>query len=208
MLTAQQNQWIFYEKMDRGYEKEKFEGLKIKASIAQKFRRYSRSISESQSMTLLLMMEFFEDNEVSPHDRLGETISSLKSQIKKRFNAVVAIIKNIEKTHHKPTTAILQTLFQEVSAVEKEEEEEFSFETPQLSTENEELTYYRNAYFSIQQNYNGLKYDMEEVIEKTTYVKNSFGNGHLKLEMTKAEFENLKQKLQDVHHYNQTGNSR
>lgn len=102
--------------------------------------------------------------------------------------AIVAIIKNIEKTHHKPTTAILQTLFEETSNIEKEEEE-YNFETPILITENEELTYYRNKYYTSQGNYNALKYDVENIIKKTKYIKSNFGTGHFRLEITKEEFE-------------------
>lgn len=188
--------------MDEGYEKEKFETFKLKTSVAKKFRKFCKKNVKSQSMTLLDMIDFFEVNEVSPNDRLGETITSLKYQIKKRFNAVVAIIKNIEKTHHKPTTAILQTLFEEASNIEKEEK--YNFETPTLITENEELTHYRNEYYKIQENYNTLKYDVKEIIQKTKYFKSNFGTGHFRLEITREEFEQLKQKLDDVHHHNTT----
>ena len=189
--------------MDKGYENEKFAGMRIKMSVAKRFRKFCKKFSKSQSMTLLDMIDFFEVNEVSPNDRLGETIASLKYQIKKRFNSVVAIIKNIEKIHHKPTTAILQTLFEETSNIEKEEET-FDFETPTLITENEELIYYRNEYYTNQENYNALKYDVEDIIKKTKYIKSSFGTGHFRLEITKEELEQLKQKLKDVHHHNTT----
>ena len=39
--------------MDEEYKKEKFETLKIKTSVTKKFRRFSRSLSKSQLMTLL-----------------------------------------------------------------------------------------------------------------------------------------------------------
>jgi len=57
--------------MDRGYEKERFEKLGIKVSVAQKFRQFCKKMSLSQSMTLLLMIEFFEDNGISPHESVG-----------------------------------------------------------------------------------------------------------------------------------------
>ena len=48
--------------MDKGFEKEKFETLKIKRSVAIEFRKFSKMLSKSQSMTLLLMMDFFNEN--------------------------------------------------------------------------------------------------------------------------------------------------
>lgn len=105
--------------MDKGYEKERFEGLKIKASAAKKFRRYCKKISKSQSMTLLLMVEFFEDNGISPEESIGPHIHTLENLIKKRINGVIAIMKDIEKNQTKPTVAMIQSLFEEAQPKNK-----------------------------------------------------------------------------------------
>jgi len=105
--------------MDKGYEKERFEKLGIKASVAERFREFCKKLSKSQSMTLLLMLDFFEDNGISPNETLGPNMQTLESEIKKRINAVIAIIKDIEKNHDKPTTAMLQSLFMEFEPKEK-----------------------------------------------------------------------------------------
>ena len=97
--------------MDKGYEKERFEKLGIKASVAERFREFCKKLSKSQSMTLLLMLDFFEANGISPNETLGPNMQTLESEIKKRINAVIAIIKDIEKNHDKPTTAMLESLF-------------------------------------------------------------------------------------------------
>ena len=93
--------------MDKGYEKERFEKLGIKTSVAERFRGFCKKMSKSQSMTLLLMLDFFEDNGISPNETLGPNMQTLESEIKKRINGVIAIIKDIEKNHDKPTTAML-----------------------------------------------------------------------------------------------------
>jgi hypothetical protein len=46
-------------------------------------------------------------------------MQTLESEIKKRINAVIAIIKDIEKQHDKPTTAMLQSLFMEFEPKQK-----------------------------------------------------------------------------------------
>jgi len=99
--------------MDFRYKKEGFETLKIKASIAKKFRSYCKEMSESQSMTLLLMIEFFERNAVSPYEIIGPHVQTLEALIKKRISAVIAIMKDIEKNQTKPTTAMLQALLEQ-----------------------------------------------------------------------------------------------
>ncbi|MEN8126115.1 MAG: BfmA/BtgA family mobilization protein [Bacteroidota bacterium] len=180
------------------FSKYNFSGINFKKEVASRFREFSKQISKSNTEALESMLNFFDWNGISPNDNLDVKIDGTK----KRINALIAIVKNIEKHQTKPTNAMLQTLFKEVSTAENNEEEEYDFGTPDLITENEELSHYRNEYFSTRENLNALKYDMEEIINKTTYVHGSFGGGYLKLDMTKEEFENLKQKLQDVYHHN------
>ncbi len=118
-MAAQCNQQIFHEKMDKGYEKERFESLSIKAPVAKKFKRYCKGISKSQSMALLLMLEFFENNGISPEDSIGPHIQTLENLIKKRINGVIAIMRDIEKNQTKPTVAMLQALFEEAEPKKK-----------------------------------------------------------------------------------------
>ncbi len=102
--------------MDKGFEKEEFETIKIKSSVAIEFRKFSKMLSKSQSMTLLLMMEFFNENGISPAEHLGPRMETLENRIsaliKKRMNGMIAIMKDIEKSQTKPTVAMMQTLFQ------------------------------------------------------------------------------------------------
>ncbi|MFN4763676.1 BfmA/BtgA family mobilization protein [Gillisia sp. Q332] len=105
--------------MDEEYKNEKFETLKIKSSVVKKFRRFSRSISKSQSMALLSMIEFFEMNGISPNEVIGPKMKTLESLIKKRINGVIAILKDIEKCQTKPTVAMMQSLFEEAEPKKK-----------------------------------------------------------------------------------------
>jgi len=102
--------------MDKGYEREEFETLKIKRSVAIQFRKFSKMLSKSQSMTLLLMLDFFNDNGISPAESMGPNMKALETRIsnlvKKRMNGMIAIMKDIEKSQTKPTVAMMQALFQ------------------------------------------------------------------------------------------------
>ncbi|MDT0677665.1 BfmA/BtgA family mobilization protein [Autumnicola musiva] len=98
--------------MDKGYEKEEFVTISIKASVARKFRKYSKGISKSQSMTLLLMLEFFEHNGIAPTEDLGPRMQTMENLIKKRINGVIAILRDIEKTQTKPTAGMLMALLE------------------------------------------------------------------------------------------------
>ncbi|WP_180268567.1 BfmA/BtgA family mobilization protein [Maribacter sp. 6B07] len=105
--------------MDKGYEKEGFVTFKIKISVAIRFRRFCKKMSESQSMALLLMIAFFEENGISPHEAIGPKMQTLESLIKKRINGVIAIMKDIEKNQTKPTVAMMQSLFEQAEPSKK-----------------------------------------------------------------------------------------
>jgi hypothetical protein len=101
--------------MDKGYEKESFTTISFKCSTAKKFRTFSKKMGASNTVTLLLMLDFFEDNGISPKESIGPQMKTLESLIKKRINGVIAIMKDIEKNQTKPTVAMMQSLFKEAA---------------------------------------------------------------------------------------------
>ena len=121
--------------MDKGYEKERFETIKIKSSVARKFKQFSRQMSKSQSMTMLLMLDFFEVNGISPSESIGPQMVTLEAKlamlIKKRMNGM---LKDIEKTQTKPTAAMLYALFEQAEQPQKKLilEKKFADETKQV----------------------------------------------------------------------------
>uniref|UniRef100_UPI00404827FF BfmA/BtgA family mobilization protein n=1 Tax=Mariniflexile sp. TaxID=1979402 RepID=UPI00404827FF len=109
--------------MDKGYEKEQFKSLSIKASVVDKFNKFCKEMSLSKSMTLLVMIEFFQENCISPTESMGPNMENLEKRIslliKKRMNGMIAIMKDIEKTQTKPTVAMLQSLFEQAEPPKK-----------------------------------------------------------------------------------------
>ena len=97
--------------MDEELQKERFEKLGIKTSVAIRFREFCKKMSRSQSMTLMLMLDFFEENGISPSESMGPRMETLL--IKKRMNGMIAILKDIEKSQTKPTAAMLYSLFEQ-----------------------------------------------------------------------------------------------
>ena len=110
--------------MDNGYEKERFDKLGIKTSVAKRFREFSKKMSKSQSMTLMLMLDFFEENGISPAESMGPRMETLEARmaalIKKRMNGMIAILKDIEKSQTKPTAAMLYSLFEKAEPIKKQ----------------------------------------------------------------------------------------
>ena len=124
--------------MDKEFEKERFEKLGIKTSVAIRFRKFCKNMSKSQSMTLMLMMDFFEENGISPSESMGPRMETLETRmatlIKKRMNGMIAILKDIEKSQTKPTAAMLYSLFEQSEATKKPLliEKKYRTEKPQV----------------------------------------------------------------------------
>ena len=105
--------------MDKGYEKEQFTTISFKCSTAKKFRTFSKKMGVSNSMTLLMMLDFFESNGISPNESIGQQMQTLENLIKKRINGVIAIMKDIEKNQTKPTVAMMHSLFEQAQEKSK-----------------------------------------------------------------------------------------
>lgn len=109
--------------MDRELKNERFEKLGIKTPVAIQFREFCKKMSKSQSMTLMLMLDFFEENGISPSESLGPRMETLETRmsllIKKRMNGMIAILKDIEKSQTKPTAAMLYSLFEQSEPTKK-----------------------------------------------------------------------------------------
>lgn len=137
--------------MDKRYKKEEFETLKIKSSVATQFRKFSKLLSKSQSMTLLLMLDFFNENGISPTERLGPRMETLENRvsnlIKKRMNGMIAIMKDIEKSQTKPTVAMMQALFQATEPSKKK-----LILAKEIKEEKNEVRYREKKYLNSNEN--------------------------------------------------------
>lgn len=177
------------------FSKYNFSAINIKKDIALRFREFAKQLSKTNTDALESMLNFFLYNGLAPDDDLG-----IKNDgTKRRINSLIAILKNIEKHQTKPTAAMLKTLFEETTNLETDEQ---TFESPELISENEELEYYRANYIKIQQDFNVLKNETLTLLNGISHVKGSFGKSYLKLEMDKTEYEQLKEKLTNVHNDN------
>lgn len=197
---------FFTKKMDKGYEKEGFTTLGIKSSVVIKFRRFSRMFGKSQSMTLLTMMEFFERHGISPDQHLGETMASMKLYIKRRFNAMVAIIRSIEKDQTLPTVGMMQALFQQELESEEDDgwEGDFEFFQQQLTEINtptnpelldKETTVPKIVHERLKEQLEELKQDFGHVLDHISVVRNHFGKEHLKVDLKPGAIEQYRNKL-------------
>lgn len=91
---------------------ESFISIRLKKKTAQRFQNFSKKHFKSHTETLSVMLDFFYYNEISPKERLGPTGRTIEASLKKRINAVIALMRDIEKNQTKPTVVMIQSLFE------------------------------------------------------------------------------------------------
>lgn len=96
-----------------------FSTVRFKIETAKRFREFSRKHFKSHSEAMATMLDFFLYNEISPKEKLGPTGRTMENSLKKRLNAIIAIIKDVEKNQSKPMLGMLQSLFEETEPKKK-----------------------------------------------------------------------------------------
>lgn len=96
-----------------------FIGIRFKKETAKRFQEFSRTHFKSHTEAMATMLDFFFYNEISPKEKLGPTGRTIETSIKKRINAVIAIMRDMEQTQTKPTVAMIESLFQTETPTKK-----------------------------------------------------------------------------------------
>lgn len=112
-----------------------FVTIRLHKRTVKRFKRFSKKITKSYSETMETVMDFFEWHGISPFSRFASQISKEEEKTRKRINAVIAIIRDIEQTQTKPTAAMLLSLFGEKM---KEEEKPVLVEKKYIKLTREE----------------------------------------------------------------------
>jgi hypothetical protein len=173
--------------------------VNLRISVAKRFRLFSKKIAKSHSETLCVIMDFFEWHGFLPSDRFERSIVQEIAKSRKRTEASIAIIKNIEKHQTKPTTVMLQSLFEVKSEQEQEAPEmvEKKFADSVLEEKPiENTTVPKIRYERLEDNMNSVREDFIQVLDKVKTVKNNFGKSYLKLELTEKELVKFRRTLE------------
>ncbi|MFD0797195.1 BfmA/BtgA family mobilization protein [Maribacter chungangensis] len=181
--------------------KETFSTLRVKIPTAKKFRKFSKDLFQTHTEALQTMLDFFFYNEISPKERFGPTARTLENLIKKRFNAMAAIMKEMDKHGVSPTRAMMELLFEH--APQKNAPQKTS------GTGNKELPANNDAFFKtafetieLQKENTVLKQNLEQIqlqfmdtLDKVEISKSSFRKSKLQLNMKLEEYHQLKSSL-------------
>jgi hypothetical protein len=179
-----------------------FSTVKFKVNIANRFRFFSKSIASSHSETMEFILDFFEEQDISPIRPFSSNYHTLEKLIKKRVNGLVAIIKDIEKNQTKPMLAMMQLLF-EGGAKEKKP---LFIEKKVLEEKNKNevdpkdslLELYQTQFEKDQERINTLEEEYFVLLEQLVFTKSNFGKNHYRLDISQEELENLKIKIRKI----------
>lgn len=112
--------WMDLRQKHRKMKKtDSFITIRIKHETAKRFQEFSKKHFKTHTETMSTMLDFFFYNEISPKEKLGPTGRTIEKSLKKRMNAIIAIIRDMEKNKANPTLALLQSLFEEAEPKKK-----------------------------------------------------------------------------------------
>ncbi|MBD0851857.1 BfmA/BtgA family mobilization protein [Maribacter arenosus] len=175
--------------------------LNLRANVVVRFRAFSKKVTRSHAETLTVMMDFFEWHNYSPHQRFGKDVIAGQKKNRKRIDAVIAIIKSVEKSQNIPIMnieAMLKSLFkEEIKKYAPKLLEPKKIAKSEQKPKAEKTTVSRIDYDRIQEKLSETRDRLKYVLERTELVSNRFGKDFLKLEITREELARFKRGLKD-----------
>jgi hypothetical protein len=171
-----------------------FARINFRVETTNRFRKFSKELDHTHTETLEAMMDFFVQYKVNPFGDLGKDLQGLELNLKKRINALIAIVKDIEKHQTGPTTAMMQLIFEQAPRpvqnhpVHREPQARRNdnfFVTAQRGIELER----ENTQF--QQELERIKNDMGLLLKKAKVSTRGLGKPKIILELPKEEFERI-----------------
>ncbi len=178
---------------------ERFYTIRFKRNTAKRFKQFSKKISKTYSESLDTIMNFFEWHGFVPSERFTKSVIQEILKNRKRTEANIAIMRNIEKNQTEPTTIMLQSLFEEKLIDEEPEMVEKKFiDKPSKEKKEIKITVPKIRYERLQSKLISVKGDFQYVLENVNLVKNNFGKNYFKLELTEGELERFKRILKKL----------
>lgn len=171
-----------------------FSSINFHTVTVERYKGFCKKFKQTYTYTLEHMMDFFDHYQLSPMMEFGDDMLQMETNLKKRINGLVAIIKDIEKHQTKPTTSMMQLLFEHspkkttsprlVEKKQKQPTDDF-FKTAMEAIELE------RKHTELQQQHARTREEFSNVLERVRIQKN-FGKTRFVLDLDPKEFEVLK----------------
>ena len=174
--------------------------ITVKKETATRFRSYSKKFGKSHSEVLDGMMSYFKDNNLGPFGEgtkiILDSIKKLEHQMMKKFDRLIAIIKNMEKTSIRPTYEMMLILYEAYVKDGRKPKRE----PVQIQEERMDFLEPRNTVLTVEhdrmlQEFNEYRKHCNEILNNVEKVEPMMGKPYIKINMGIADFESLKYQL-------------
>ncbi|MFN3136813.1 MAG: BfmA/BtgA family mobilization protein [Allomuricauda sp.] len=177
-----------------------YSNITVKKETAARFRSYSKKFNKSHSEVLYGMIQYFKENDLDPFGEgtkiIVDSIKKLERQMMKKFDRLIAIIKNMEKTSIRPTYEMMLILYEAyVKEGRKPKPEPVKIQEERMDFLEPRNTVPKVEHDRILQEFNEYKKHCNEILNSVEKVEPMMGKPYLKINMGIGDFENLKYQL-------------
>jgi len=177
-----------------------YSNITLKKETATRFRSYSKRFNKSHSEVLDGMMQYFKENNLDPFGEgtkiILDSIKKLERQMMKKFDRLIAIIKNMEKTSIRPTYEMMLILYEAyVKDGRKPKREPFKLQEERMDFLEPKDTVPKTEHDRMLKEFKDYKEHCNEILKNVEKVDPMMGKPYLKMNMGIGEFEKLKYHL-------------
>ncbi|MER3318456.1 MAG: BfmA/BtgA family mobilization protein [Allomuricauda sp.] len=177
-----------------------YSNITVKKETALRFRNYSKRFNKSHSDVLDGMIQYFKENNLDPFGEgtkiILESIKKLERQMMKKFDRLIAIIKNMEKTSIRPTYEMMLILYEAyVKDGRKPKREPIKIQEERMDFLEPRNTVPKTEHDRMQQEFKEYKKRCNEILNSVEKVEPMMGKPYLKINVGIKDFESLKYQL-------------
>jgi sulfur relay (sulfurtransferase) DsrC/TusE family protein len=154
-------------------KKSDFSAISINRIVARRYREFSKKISKSHTMTLELMMDFFEGAKISPKNKYLMNYMGSEHRLSKRLDYLEELLRDWEKNSRKDLK-LQQKMYDQ-------------------SLKKNRVTQYDN--YMLKENWKKERKQILKLLDQITLEKSRFGKSYYKIEIEENDLESLKQDL-------------
>ncbi|MDT0540713.1 BfmA/BtgA family mobilization protein [Croceitalea sp. P059] len=177
-------------------KKSDFSAISINRIVAGRYREFSKKISKSHTLTLELMMDFFEGAKISPKNKYLMNQMGFEHRLNKRLDYLEELLRNWEKNSSIPKIHdMLKKVFDFAEQEEKNSRKDLELQQKMYdqSLKRDKVTQYDN--YMLKKKWKSERKQVLRFLEQIKKEKPRFGKPYFKLEIKESELESLKQVL-------------